>query len=347
MMSGEWNMEASTVANQIRSGSEKGGKTYAFNDGHDPDKPADFWFQNSEDGLVLFIVFFTQACRWSRCLGCNLPGQMASFHVPFGHIMAQVDYLFGLADVVEKRMDIRKVIVSNNGSVLDQETFSSTALMYLMAKLNLNLPNLSILSLETRPEFADFAELEFLSRALKEGETPTALEIAIGFEAFDDKLRNEVFDKGLTLSVFETFLETVAPYGYRLKTYFMQKPVPGMSDDDAVRDISEAIFYLGRMGKKYGVPINMHLNPTYAARGTVLEAAFKDGSFTPPFLTDVARAALSGKDAGISIFIGLSDEGLAVPGGSFVREGDGPIVERLESFNRTQDYSILERICQP
>ena len=48
--------------------------------------------------------------------------------------------------------EIRKVIVSNNGSVLDQETFSSTALMYLLARLNQFLPRMEILSMETRPE---------------------------------------------------------------------------------------------------------------------------------------------------------------------------------------------------
>ena len=44
---------------------------------------------------------------------------------------------------------MRKIIVSNNGSVLDEVTFSSTALIYLMAKLNLHLPNLAVLTLET------------------------------------------------------------------------------------------------------------------------------------------------------------------------------------------------------
>lgn len=337
-------MEQSTVEQQIRSGSEKGGKQYSFNDGHAPDKPADFWFQQSDEGLVLFVVFYTQACRWSRCLGCNLPALMSSVHVPFHHIMAQIDSLMEHPDVKKSWDIIRKVIVSNNGSVLDQVTFSSTALMYLLAKLNLHLPNLSVLSLETRPEFVEFAELEFLSRALKEGQTPTELEIAIGFEAFDDRIRNEVFDKGLTLPVFETFVETVAPYGYRLKTYFMQKPVPGMTDDEAVRDIEQAIDYLGHVGKTYGVPINMHLNPTYAARETLLDEAFRKGRFTPPFLKDVAKAALRAKNSGISLFIGLSDEGLAVPGGSFIREADGPLIEKLEMFNRTQDYTIIEAI---
>ena len=65
-------------------------------------------------------------------------------------------------------MEIRKVIVSNNGSVLDRETFSSTALMYLLAQLNIHLPNLAVLSIETRPEYVEIAELDFMARAIAE-----------------------------------------------------------------------------------------------------------------------------------------------------------------------------------
>ncbi len=337
-------MDQQKIMNQIIGGHQKAGKRYSFDETHDPRQPADFWFQQSTEGTVLFIVFYTQACRWSRCLGCNLPARMSREHVNYQLIMDQIDTLFRHPDVAGRLSEIRKVIVSNNGSVLDQETFSSTALLYLMATLNRRLPKMAVLSLETRPEYVEFAELEFLARALGEGDTPTNLELAIGFEAFDDHIRNQVFDKGLSLDVFEDFLRTAAPFGYQIKTYFMQKPVPRMSDAEAVQDIQHAIDYLHEMARQYGIRINMHLNPTYAARGTRLEDAFLKKEYVPPLLTDVARAARHADGKTLSIFIGLSDEGLAVEGGSFLRAGDRPLLEQLERFNRTQDYSILKAI---
>jgi hypothetical protein len=39
--------------------------------------------------------------------------------------------------------------------------------------------------------------------------------------------------------------------------------------------------------------------------------------------------------------VGLSDEGLAVPGGSFIREEEEHLIVMLEQFNQTQDYTIL------
>ena len=330
------------ISNQISKASENSGKTYSFDEEHDREKPAQMWFQESQEGLVLFIVFYTQACRWSKCLGCNLPSKCSRFPVSYKSIIAQIDHVFSKEEVLQKKEVIKKLIISNNGSVLDEDTFSSTALIYLIAKSNLFLPNLLVISMETRAEYVDLAELEFLSRALKEGETPTDLEIAIGFEAFNDKIRNDIFNKGLHLHVFEDLVKKVSDYDFGLKCYFMQKPVPGITDKEALDDIKDGIDYLSEMAGENGIRINMHLNPTYVASGTLLEKHFYNGEFMPPRLTDVAEAVTHSRGKPISIFVGLYDEGLAVKGGSFIREGDDSLVKKLEIFNKTQDYSVLD-----
>jgi radical SAM enzyme (TIGR01210 family) len=203
---------------------------------------------------------------------------------------------------------------------------------------------MTVLSLETRVEYVDVTELEFIARALAEGAPPTTLELAIGFEAFNDRIRNEIFDKGLTLEQFEKLCQTMAAYHFQLKCYFMQKPVPGMSDEAAVNDIHQAIDYLDSQARKYGLKINLHLNPTYVAYGTVLEDSFLKGEYSPPRLRDVARAALHGEGKRITIYLGLSDENLACQGGSFVRPGEESLVQQLEAFNRTQDYQLLRAV---
>lgn len=336
---------ADAVVGQILRGSQKAGKTYHFDEAHDRSLPAEMWFQHSQEGLILFLVFYTQACRWSRCLSCNLPSKMSRGHVDYKALMAQIDHVFSDPQVSARRDSICKVIVSNNGSVLDQATFSSTALVYLLANLNLHFPNLAAVSVETRPEYVDVPELEFVARVLAEADTPTDLEISIGFEAFDERIRNEVFDKGLSLEAFERLVGKLAPHGFRLKCYFMQKPVPDMTDAEAVGDIQNGIEYLGRIASEHGIAINMHLSPTYVASGTMLEAAFRQNRYRPPLLRDVAAAARHARGKLISVFIGLSTEGLAVDGGSPIREGDQGLVDRLEQFNRTQDYDLLDHIC--
>lgn len=326
---------------QIVEGSRHAAKTFSFTE-QDPTRLVNWWFQDAPEGLVLFAVFYSLACRWNRCQACNLPATSSLTPVGWRDLVRQVDRLLA-EDAVRTRLpDIRKVIASNNGSLLDQVTFPTTALMYLLARLNIDLPAMRMLSIETRPEYVDWEELELLSRALRDREPPADLEVAVGFEAFDDRIRNEVFGKGLTLDVFERLVEMVGRHGYGLKCYFMLKPVVGLTDDEAVADVHRALDYLDGLARRHGARMNLHLNPTYVAGGTPLEVAFRAGSYRPPSLADVARAARHARGKKLTVFLGLYDEGLAVPGGSFLEPGDEPVVARLEQFNRTQDFALLD-----
>lgn len=335
------------VKGQILRGTEEGGKFYLFDEAHDQERVADLWFQESHEGLILFVVFYTQACRWSQCLACNLPSLCSKDHVDYKAIFEQIYQLFKRPDVKDKLSRITKVIVSNNGSVLDQKTFSTMSLMYLLIKLNRHIPNMKVLSIETRPEYVEEVELEMLARAMAEGDQKPQLELAVGMEAFDDHIRNDVFRKGLDLKKLETLIAMMDKHGFRLKVYLMQKPVPDMTNEAAIEDLRLAIEYFGMLKERHPkVEINLHINPTYVARGTPLESAFKRGEYSPPLLTDVARAVLYSEDVPISVYIGINDEGLAVPGGSFIREGDEKVLELLNRFNRLQQYDLLRRAAQ-
>ena len=309
----------------------------------DPNKPVDLWFQESFDGTIMFVVFYTQACRWQKCIGCNFHDQASKTHVTYDHLMKQIDFIFDNTDT----KGINKVIFSNGGSMLDEKTFSTTALMYLIAKLNMNHKHITIISLETRIEYVDISELVILKRALNEGNSETELEIGIGFEAFNDHIRNDLFGKGLTLELFETFIKMISEFDYSIKCYFMLKPVPSISDEDAIADIRLAICYLNFMSHLHNVKINMHLNLTYVAKGTKLVQPFLDGEYIPPTLKDAANAIMIAKESDnslFSIYLGLYDEGLAVEGGSFLRPGDEENLALLEQFNITQNFAYIEEV---
>lgn len=53
------------------------------------------------------------------------------------------------------------------------------------------------------------------------------------------------------------------------------------------------------------------------------------------------RAVRTAEDTNISVYVGLDDEGLAVEGGSFIRDGDDEMVQKLLEFNRTENYAVL------
>lgn len=328
------------------AGMQEAGKAMELDDVKSLHEPVDFWFQESYEGRILFPVFKTPPCRHGKCAFCGLTETSTTRQMELDHFGDQIDFIFRNRQVQAQASEIAKVILSNQGSMLDEDTFPNLALFHLFYKMARRLQNLKIVCLESRPEYVDDIELEMLRRILREVRQDIQLEIAIGYEAHDDHLRQECLKKGLVLrgdrpNSLEHLCQRMAEHGFLLKCYFMQKPWPGMTDEQAIEDVQGGIAFLDEMAKKYGVQVSMHLNPTFAAEGTMLADAFREGQFVPPRLVDVARATLFAREMQVPIFLGLNDEGLAVPGGSFLREKDLWMVEIMEEFNRTQEYDLL------
>ncbi|MFA4845632.1 MAG: hypothetical protein WC654_03685 [Patescibacteria group bacterium] len=330
----------------VLRGTEEGSKTYGFDDHQTLREPVTYFFQESQEGVILFIVFRTPPCRHSKCTFCPLPQTSTMRQVAFWHYGEQMEAVFRDPIVRARLHEIRKVIVSNQGSVLDEETFPTLVLMHLVYLCQRNIQGFLSLSLETRPEYVDRVELDVLYRAMCEVDHRISIELAIGYEAHDDHVRNDLLKKGLVLRghgphTLESLARKCAEREFGLKCYFMLKPWPTFTDKTAIEDVKGGIDFLDEMAREHGVRISMHLNPTFVGKGTALVPPFEAGQFVPPHLVDVARAALHAEGKRVSIFLGLNDEDMAVPGGSFLREGDEPIVDLLEQFNRTQDFGLL------
>ena len=130
--------------------------------------------------------------------------------------------------------------------------------------------------------------------------------------------------------------------GVHLRCYFMYRPLPEMTPETAAADIRLAADFLDKfVDSAGGSQITMHLNPTYVAVGTDLERSFSDGKYRPVQLTEVENLLATMAGHGIDIYVGLNDEGLAVPGGSFLTPGSEEVIGRLKRFNRTRDFSLL------
>ena len=319
-------------------------KKYKNNDDHNNSTLLDYWWQNSPEGKTLFVVFFTKSCAWDRCEGCNLPMLSSSKQITPEDLVKQIDYIFNYIVKKDNVKDVKKVILSNNGSMFDEKTFPTPLLNYLFLQLSVKLPNLKKVALETRPEFCSDYSMQLMDKvinSLREKNKEIKIEIAIGFEIFDTKLRNRSFKKGLSFKLFEAFVDNITPYGYEIKTYFMLKPLIGMTEEEGKEDIRQAIDYIDKVRKEKNAIINIHLNPTYAAKETILEEGFYNGTFIPPKLTTVIDLLMYANEKEIEIFTGLFDEGLAVEGGTCLRTKDMKYVDYIEEFNTTQDIDKL------
>ena len=173
----------------------------------------------------------------------------------------QTDHVFDRLLTGRERTAIRSLFLSNNGSMFDDPTFSPLALHHAVARAVEVFPNLGRIVIETRAEFVTDDKLSALVRLRGECGSDLRLELALGVEVFDDRLRNKVAHKGLSRRGIERLVETMGRHGFDLRCYFMLKPdlpavVPG-SNGPLVHPVAR----LGRALDPFGIAVGQHRGP--------------------------------------------------------------------------------------
>ncbi|HAH08071.1 MAG TPA: hypothetical protein DCM05_16365 [Elusimicrobia bacterium] len=301
--------------------------------------PVAHYVQATPQGSELVLSLYTRGCRFAACSFCALPslssGQEA---VSVDDVKAQIDHVF--KDLSPQTLaGVQRLSVYNAGSVLDQQTLPSEALWHLFGRLK-ELPSLKLVALDTRAEYVEEWELAGMLERLE----AVKLELAVGYETQDERIRNQVLRKGLSEESFRRLGALLASKGVRLKAYVLVKPDPAMSEAEGVEEAVKTLQKLAALGKELRLGVSVHLNPTYVAKGSLLEKEFRAKSYEPPRLWSVVDILLKTEAAGLPVQVGLHTEGLAVRKGSFHNCGkcDEAVRKALKTFSGTQDYGLLK-----
>jgi hypothetical protein len=279
--------------------------------------------------LDLLVILNTKRCRY-RCKFCNLPAKSSAIEISAEQIAEQ--FLYVCREIKHALSVIDRITLSNDGSVLDADTLPLSALETIV-RCSSRIRSARRLVLESRLEFAS----SDLIRHLQEIARHLSLDILTGFETRDEQIREKFLAKRETIEQFERGLDQIARTRVSLTAYVLLKPSPSMTDEAAVQEANRSITYLHEQTECRGIPLTVRLNPMYAARGTPWAAmATKDGRFAPPRLTDVLTVAQGARDRGIRIYIGLSTEGLAFSGGTYMAREDFSrnLLRQAKRFNR-------------
>lgn len=278
------------------------------------EQPMEFWFYNSMIGKALFLILFTPKCRYAKCSGCNLPSLSSQDKTTSpSAVYKQVDYVLKESVSIGEKNSIKEVILSNNGNLFDIKTMPTLSLLYTINTLIEELAQLQKIIIESRIEYLSEHQLQTINEVLSAHEDRNIqIEIALGFEIFDDELRNGYYQKGFYKSSLEKLMPLFSKYGVSLKFYMMYKSVPQMSTQDAIVDINNAAKYASELVQEHNVNINMHISPTYVAVGTLLEKAFNEGLYSPPGPKEISFLCDSlSLFENVSYYISLNDEGLS------------------------------------
>ncbi|MBN1782795.1 hypothetical protein JW948_16785 [bacterium] len=337
----------------------------ACNPDHDATRPLFTWFQDTPAGKELFIALYTQKCEWAKCSFCALPSVSSPGPVNFFDVLRQVDYAFDSLDSIQTG-GIRRVFLSNNGSIFNTRTMPDFVLDQICENIHMRCPHLKIIEFETRFEYVtrtrvlDFIRkmknwhAHFLCQGIRHEDKPVAIQLSAGYETQDPFLRNDVLCKGYSESDVQQSYEAISRIrketgaDIRIDENVLLKPAPGMTADEAIRECYQTILHIFRLGSLFELPVSVRLNPTFVAVGSLLHEKFMQGEYTPPVLNDVIRVLGMVRDAGIDmpLFVGLNEEALDVPDGSFNQgsDSDRHLIRRLKRWNATQDFSVLEPV---
>ena len=305
----------------------------------DTRRPLFHWYVDCALGKELVIALYTRPCRYGRCAFCALPGlSLGGEAVSAKDIDRQVDHVLG--EYTQQQLDaVAKVSIYTASSSLDQECLPTRSLMYLSLKIA-DLPSLQRVSLETRPEYVEDWELKALRAVLGDD---VSVEIGIGYETHDPVLRNQVLGKGLSPEKLVRLVSYLGVNGLDLKAYLMLKPHHSLTEEEGIVEAVNGVEELADLGRRYDVPVSIHLNPTYIAEGCRLTDELVAHGYEPPELTSVIAVVQAAVTRGLPIYVGLDDEGLAIEGGTFQDSGvdRGRTVAALIAFNRHQDFGRM------
>lgn len=275
--------------------------------------PIEFWFYNSNYGKGLFLILYTPKCRYSKCAFCSLPSLSSDNDIKSQkEIYSQVDQTIKCLISTQEKNELKEVILSNNGNLFDIKTMPTLSLLYTVDNLLSNLPNLQKIILESRVEYLESSKLKLLQETINTYQTNLELEVAIGFEMFNDKYRNEYYKKGLSFTKVENAIDLLSKYNISLKFYIMFHSIPGATLNESIEDINKCEKYFSNLANKYNSKINLHISPTYIATGTKLEKDYNKGIYQPPNTQDIEKMYNKLKlYSNLSYFISLNDEGLS------------------------------------
>lgn len=284
--------------------------------------------------------FAAPGCTYAQggggpCTNCAFPlASTRGVAVTADDLVAQFETEVAAHDFA--REDIREVDLYNSGSFLNDAEIPPEARRRVLERLG-RLDPVECVLIESRPEYVTEASLGAARRALG----PKRLEVGIGLESADARIREKLIHKGFTRGDFEKSLAVLARHGAALLAYVLLKPL-GVSEREAIEDSVETCRYVHAKAREAGIEAKAALQPVFVQRDTALATAHASGRYRPPWLWSVVEVVRRAAPLG-PIHVGTKDD---FPPPVAVRANcgrcDAAFEAAIDAFNASADLRALE-----
>lgn len=293
------------------------------------EEPCFFLQRNFKGEQDMLIIFKTLPCQ-NHCKFCNLSEKRWHSNISvveqFYYVVNKLKHSLSVLD---------RVTLSNNGSILDSKAVPLADLVLIIQALT-QIKNVSTIVLETDIRFVNEDLLNYLQRVAGD----VKLNILIGFETLDDKIRNDTLGKHKKLVEYERCLDTIANCNCDFTSHILYKPSQFMTDEEAYTEAKQSALYLINECNIRNINLTLRINPMFAATGTAWsEVAKKNSTYMPPKISDVYSLALE-LERYIPTYIGLSTEDKEEKWGSYRVRSDfnRDLLLKMIHFNSKKWY---------
>lgn len=226
------------------------------------------------------------------------------------------------------------------GSMFDHRAIQPDALWQLISVAKARLPS-SQVQLETRADLIREDVIRRLQCALN-----GRLGIKTSLETLDDRVRNHVLEKRLSLPSFERGMISCFRYLVPVAVFVMVKPHYAMTEQDGLREAMETCDYLIDFAERHSGSISIRLSATYPVRGTPWGNEAYARKYLPPEITTMAAVGLHCAERGVPVSISLWEEQLCDIDDTFWSHETSTILgfNRILRFTQTQNTSLLHDV---
>jgi len=273
------------------------------------------------------ILLKTRGCYWAHSGGCTMCG-----YVYHSGEVAQEEILKSFSEATKELGEVEYLKIFNSGSFFDSNELSpETREKILVIASETNAKRVQV---ESRPEFITH---EVVRQAVESfsGE----VEIGIGLESADDRVREICINKGFSFEQFRRAVRICRESGARVKAYILIKP-PFLSEAQAIEDAVNSAVLAYSAGAT-----RISLNPLNVQRHTLVDELFIRGEYSPPWLWSVVevikRIKLRLPD--VTVVCKPSGAGRA-RGASNCRKCSSKVARAIEEFSVTQDVGKLSSL---
>jgi radical SAM enzyme (TIGR01210 family) len=293
-----------------------------------PSEPVGFWTgEDLLDGKPVrsnTIIFRTKGCYWAQKGGCTMCGysyDAATTPPTYEDIMAQYRS-------VEDKIDGSVVKLFTSGSFFDKSEMPEKAREEILSSLAGQAKKVIA---ETRPEFVTDHTMEGSKKLVPR------LEIAVGLETSNDRIRIECINKNFLFKDFVRASETAKKYGVTTKAYLLLKP-PFISEKDALEDIVNSVLDAA----PYAGTISINL--CNVQRGTIVDELFAGKAYRPPWLWTIVEAIrrVHGRTEAVIMSDPLAAGSARGPHNCY--ECDGAFADAIRKYSLTQDVSVFDNL---